>query len=84
MTTITLADRIATLVESSSSGTVSREQALDPASTLTEKGLTSLSFLQLIDAIETELGIYVDLEGDTAFLQTVDGISSYVTEQGGQ
>ncbi|MCP8999457.1 acyl carrier protein [Pseudarthrobacter sp. RMG13] len=81
MTTALLKDRISEIIEEVSSGSVTKEQALDAKSDLTDKGFTSLSFLQLIDAVETELGVYIDLEGDTGFLQSVDGIAGYVHSQ---
>lgn len=74
-------DRISTLVEEISLGAIPRDRAGDPTGTLTEKGLSSLSYLQLIDAVETEFGVYVDLEGDTTFLQSVEGIAGYIAEQ---
>jgi acyl carrier protein len=73
--------RIAHLVQEASEGAVSSEQALDETSNLTDKGFSSLSFLRLIDSIENELGVYVDLESDTTFMQTVDGISGYVSAE---
>lgn len=82
MTTALLKDRISEIIEEVSAGSVTKEQALDAQTDLTDKGFTSLSFLQLIDAVETELGVYIDLEGDTKFLQSVDGIADYVHSQG--
>ncbi|MBT8163495.1 MULTISPECIES: acyl carrier protein [Arthrobacter] len=77
----TTTDRIADLVESVSSGEINKIEALDHSRSLSDKGLTSLAFLQLVDAIETDLGVYIDLEGDISFLQTVEGIASYVDQQ---
>jgi acyl carrier protein len=76
-----LRDRIAGLIEVSSDGRVSKEVALDERSNLLEKGFSSLSFLQLIDSIETQFGVYIDLEGDTKFLGRVSGIEEFLRTQ---
>ncbi len=81
MQTSTFSDyraRVAELVAVASSGTLDATTALTSGSNLTEKGLTSLDYLHLIDMVETEYGIYVDLEGDTTFMETVDGIARRV------
>lgn len=77
----TLTQTIARLVTRASSGAISEEQAVRPDTNLTEKGLSSLSYLKLIDAIEIELGVYIDLEGDIAFMTSVGGIAEYVSTQ---
>ncbi|MEU0807681.1 acyl carrier protein [Streptomyces sp. NPDC005970] len=78
----TLARRVAELVQEASEGTLSPESALTDGNTLAEKGLSSLSYLRLIDSIETEFGIYIDLEGDTTFMQTIPGIVAYMAAEG--
>jgi acyl carrier protein len=77
----TLTQAIAQLVTRASSGAISEEQAARPDTNLTEQGLSSLSYLKLIDAIEIELGVYIDLEGDITFMTSVNGIAEYVTTQ---
>lgn len=77
----TLTQTIAELVTKASAGSISVEQAILPDTNLTDQGLSSLSYLKLIDSIETELGVYIDLEGDTAFMSSVDGIAEYVRNQ---
>lgn len=79
----TLSERIAAVVETVSGGTIPAEKAVAPSVDLGDHGLTSLGFLQLIDAVENEFGVYVDLEGGTEFLRTVEGIAGYVAAQGG-
>jgi len=76
-----LTQTIARLVTRASSGLISEEQAARPETNLTEQGLSSLSYLKLIDSIELELGVYIDLEGDTSFMTSVGGIINYVTAQ---
>ncbi|UJW29805.1 acyl carrier protein [Saccharothrix sp. AJ9571] len=77
-----LQTRIAELTAEASGGTLSASGALTGSESLTQQGLTSLSYLRLIDAIETEYGIYVDLEEATGRLGTVEKIAEYVREQG--
>ena len=72
---------IAGLVEQASDGLISATEALKPDTDLQERGLTSLAFLQLVDAVENELGVYVDLEQDIQFMRTVAGITRYVEAQ---
>jgi acyl carrier protein len=77
----TLTQTIAQMVTRASSGSISEEQACAPDTNLTEQGLSSLDYLRLIDAIEIELGVYIDLEGDIAFMTSVQGIADYVLTQ---
>jgi len=77
----TLTQVIARMVTRASSGSISEEQAAAPNTNLTEQGLSSLDYLKLIDAIEIELGVYIDLEGDIGFLTSVEGIAEYVRLQ---
>jgi acyl carrier protein len=72
---------IAGLVERASDGLISAAEALKPDTDLQELGLSSLAFLQLVDAIENKLGVYVDLEEDIQFMRTVAGITRYVQAQ---
>ena len=81
MTSTSIESVIAGLVEHASDGLISAAEALDPETDLQEQGLSSLAFLQLVDAIENELGVYVDLEEDIQFMRTVAGITRYVKAQ---
>jgi acyl carrier protein len=72
---------VASLIADASGGVVSRELALDENANLLEKGFSSLSFLQLVDALETRYGVYIDLEQDTTFLGRVSGIVTFLSEQ---
>jgi acyl carrier protein len=76
-----LTQTIARMVTRASSGAISEEQAAAPHANLTEQGLSSLDYLRLIDAIEIELGVYIDLQGDIAFMTSVEGIAEYVRLQ---
>ena len=70
--------RIASLVERATDGTVSRNTVLEQRQSLINAGISSLAYLRLIDAIENEFGVYVDLEDETAWLDTVADIADYV------
>ncbi len=82
LTDIALKTRLAHLVAESCEGTVSVEQAMSAEVTLRDLGVTSLAYLRLIDAVENEFGVYVDMEGDVAYLDTIAGLADYLTEQG--
>jgi acyl carrier protein len=77
----TLTQAIARLVAQASSGMISEAQAAHPNTNLSELGLSSLAYLRLIDSIELEYGVSIDLEGDIAFMTSVDGIAEYVNAQ---
>ena len=79
--TLTLTQTIARLVARASAGSISEEQAARPGINLSEQGLSSLEYLRLIDAIEIELGVYIDLEDDLAFMTSVRGIAEFVSAQ---
>lgn len=80
-TDVELATEITELIVTASSGVVTGPQVQDESSNLLEKGFSSLSFLQLIDALETQYGVYIDLEGDTRFLGRVSGIVRFLRDQ---
>jgi acyl carrier protein len=73
--------RVARLVEEATEGVVSSEVAYVTDTRFLELGMSSLSYLRLIDAVENEFGVYVDLEDDTASLITAKGIAAYVEAQ---
>jgi acyl carrier protein len=77
-----LVEDLADLVARVSEGTVPRDVAISSPQPLSELGLSSLSYLALMDAIETEYGIYLDFEADAAALTSVRGIAGHLREQG--
>ncbi|MET0135382.1 MAG: phosphopantetheine-binding protein [Kibdelosporangium sp.] len=76
-----LASDVAGLIAEASGGTVTADLALDEEANLLEKGFSSLSFLQLIDSLETKYGVYIDLEQDTTFLGRVSGIVDFLQQR---
>jgi acyl carrier protein len=79
---VTLRERLAAMIAAASDGEVAAGDILDPDASLRALGLSSLGYLRLIDAIETEFGVAVDLAGDPSALDTVDGIVAQLAEQG--
>jgi|tagenome__1003787_1003787.scaffolds.fasta_scaffold14186594_1 acyl carrier protein len=76
-----LTTEVTSLIVETSGGVVTDAQVVDESTNLLEKGFSSLSFLQLIDALETRYGIYIDLEGNTRFLGRVSTIVTFLREQ---
>ncbi|NJP52686.1 acyl carrier protein [Streptomyces sp. SBST2-5] len=78
-----LLERSAELVAAVSEQVVPKEKALEPGLTLADQGMTSLTYLRLIDALETEFGVYFDFdEEEERPLNTLDQLVDYMLEQG--
>lgn len=75
-------EHIADQVAATSEGGISREEALQPGRTLVELGLSSLAYLCLIDALESEFGVFIDLSAGVDGLDTTDGLARYLLAQG--
>ena len=73
-----LRDHLIRLVVESSGGTVSRADLDAAGGSLTALGYGSLAYMRLIDAIENELGVYVDPDADPHALSTVDKLVEFV------
>jgi acyl carrier protein len=82
MTPVTLRERLAEMVAAASDGEVPADEALGDGASLRALGLSSLGYLRLIDAIESEFGVDVDLAGDPASLDTLDGIAGQLAARG--
>jgi acyl carrier protein len=67
-------ERVAELVERASDHEVPASLALAGGSSLPDLGVTSLASMRLVDALDQEFGVYLSLEGDVGFLDSVDGI----------
>ncbi|MEU7691809.1 acyl carrier protein [Microbispora hainanensis] len=57
-------ERLAELVAESSDGAVTADEVLAATVPLSALGVTSISMLRLIDAIESEFGVEFDLSDD--------------------
>ncbi|MGY0234392.1 phosphopantetheine-binding protein [Longispora urticae] len=75
---MTVRDELAALVSAASDGEVSPADVL-AADSLPEIGVTSLTILRLVDAVEDRYGLSLDLDADATFLHTLDGLTAHVT-----
>ncbi|BCJ70001.1 acyl carrier protein [Polymorphospora rubra] len=73
-----LHQRLAELVNEATGGSVPVAEALAGDVPLVALGLDSLGLLRLIDAIETEYGVEIDLQGNTGSL---DEIAAHLAER---
>ncbi|MFF1838684.1 phosphopantetheine-binding protein [Streptomyces sp. NPDC058231] len=74
--------RVAVLVSRASDGEVTTEEVLDAGGSLTAVGVTSLTLLRLIDAVEDEFGILLDLDGPVTALDDFDALVSHLAGPG--
>lgn len=75
-----LTTTIAEMVATATDGTIG--DAADATGTFADAGMTSLSFLRLVDAIEIAYGVEIDLENDLERMRTVVSIVDFLTEHG--
>ncbi|GAA5069476.1 acyl carrier protein [Thermocatellispora tengchongensis] len=73
-----LRERLARMISEAGDGEISAAEILADGGSLTALGLTSLAALRLIDAIETELGVEVDIDADPEALESLDGLTAHV------
>ncbi|NUR87030.1 MAG: acyl carrier protein [Nonomuraea sp.] len=62
--TLAIKERLAQLVAESSDGAITADQALASTTALSYLGLSSLSRMRLVDAVEDEFDVEIDLDGD--------------------
>ncbi|WEH34004.1 acyl carrier protein [Streptomyces sp. AM 4-1-1] len=77
-----LRSRVAALIARVSDGELTETEILAAGGSLTALGVTSLTFLRLIDAVEEEFGVMFDLDGPTPFMDDLDGLVNHLEEQG--
>jgi acyl carrier protein len=73
--------RLAELVALACDGELGVEEILG-ADSLVLLGITSLTSLRIIDAVESEFDVLLDLEQDPAFLDSVGGLARWLLEHG--
>jgi acyl carrier protein len=80
MTKLMIKERLAELVAESSDGAITAEQALAGGVPLTDLGLSSLSRMRLIDAVEDEYGVEIELD-DTGWdlVDNLDNLATHLT-----
>ncbi|MEU8266773.1 acyl carrier protein [Sphaerisporangium sp. NPDC049002] len=70
--------RVAGMVAVASDGEITSEEVLRSGGSFTALGVTSLTTLRLLDAIEEELGVEIDLGGDVDFLDSLDSLVGHI------
>ncbi|MFC4857361.1 phosphopantetheine-binding protein [Actinophytocola glycyrrhizae] len=75
-----LHDQLARLVVKSGDGNITEKDLAAAGGSLKALAYSSLSFMRLIDAIENELGVYIDPEAAVSRFETVAGIADLVRE----
>ncbi|MBO3751363.1 acyl carrier protein [Streptosporangiaceae bacterium NEAU-GS5] len=73
-----LRERVAELVSVASGGDLAVPDILAADCTLPALGVTSLTYIRLIDAIEDEFGVDLDLVTDPGAIDTLDGLVTYI------
>jgi acyl carrier protein len=76
------AARLATIVAEVSDDEVAAADLLAVRRPFAAFGVTSLTQLRLLDAVEAEFGIDIDMGGDLSFLDSLDGLMSYLRDRG--
>ncbi|TQS26425.1 acyl carrier protein [Microbispora sp. KK1-11] len=72
-------ERLAELVEESSDGAVTADEVLAATLPLSALGVTSITMLRLIDAIESEFGVEFDLSEDgMSLLDDLDRLAAHL------
>ncbi|MFF2554231.1 acyl carrier protein [Nocardia sp. NPDC058058] len=77
-----LTGTVSALVATATDGTIDADTARRSEHTFADAGMTSLSFLRLIDALEITYGLEIDLETDLDSMRTVALIVAYLAKQG--
>ncbi|MFC7384587.1 acyl carrier protein [Sphaerisporangium rhizosphaerae] len=78
--TATVRRRVADMVVTASDGEIAAEEVLRPGVSFTAAGVTSLTTLRLIDAIEEEFGVEVELGRDVSFLDGLDSLVAHILD----
>lgn len=77
-----LRERVAALIAEVSGGEVSAREVLDNEGSLTAAGVSSLTFLRLIDALEGEFDVFFDLDADLDFVEDLDSLVERLARNG--
>ncbi|MFI6977558.1 phosphopantetheine-binding protein [Embleya sp. NPDC050154] len=77
-----LRERVAALIAEVSGGEVSAREVLDNEGSLTAAGVSSLTFLRLIDALEGEFDVFFDLDADLDFVEDLDTLVERLARNG--
>ncbi|MEV0686313.1 acyl carrier protein [Nocardia sp. NPDC050378] len=78
----TLTHAVAELVAQATDGIIDAPAARAADQSFADAGMTSLSFLRLVDALEIRYGVEIDLENDIDAMRTVALIVEYLRAKG--
>ena len=73
---------LADMVADASDGDVTAEEVLAARHPMSALGITSVTQIRLIDAIEDAFGLDVDLGAGLSFLDSIDAMADYLDERG--
>ncbi|MGW1075398.1 phosphopantetheine-binding protein [Streptomyces sp. NPDC002537] len=76
-----LRTRIVRIIVNSAEGGLTEQELASVDGSLSALGYSSLSYIRMIDAVENELGVYLDPEVREENFATVDGILALVREE---
>ncbi|WP_235980309.1 hypothetical protein [Streptomyces albidus (ex Kaewkla and Franco 2022)] len=80
----TLRARIVGIVLHSAEGDLSEADLAAAGWSLSGVSYSSLSYIRMIDAVENELGVYLDPEEESERFETIEGIVGLVNEHLGE
>jgi acyl carrier protein len=75
-----LREQLIRLIVESGDGGIGPQDLAATGGSLSDLGYSSISYMRLIDAIENDLGVYIDPEADIKLFATVDSILGLVVE----
>ena len=78
MTEVPLRERLARTIAQCCDGAISAEEILVADCTVAAMGVDSLALVRFIDAVESELDVLVELDGDL-WMRDLDSIAGYVS-----
>ena len=78
MDTNELRAKLIALAVESGDGNFTAQDIADADGSLRRLNYSSLAYMRLIDAIENELGVYLDPEADNALFENIDSLTELV------
>ncbi|WBB81901.1 hypothetical protein O7606_11375 [Micromonospora sp. WMMD882] len=75
-----LRSRVVRIIVASAEGDLSEQDLARADGSLPAVSYSSLSYIRMIDAIENEIGVYLDPEEESRRLETVDGIVALIAD----
>ncbi|GLZ29304.1 hypothetical protein Lesp02_14940 [Lentzea sp. NBRC 105346] len=72
--------RIVRIVVESAEGDLSEQDLVAAGGSLPGVSYSSLSLIRMIDAVENQLGVYLDPDSDSARFETIDSLVELVSE----